>query len=661
MGKIQRMNFKEASMLAAYPRRFPSVGSVLLLAAAVLVSTAIVSAAEVDATVVDAAERQDVEALQALIAEGADVNVAQADGATALQWAAHWDDLDTVDLLLKAGADANAANDLGVTALMLACENGSASVVERLLESEADPNAMTSTGESVLMRAARTGSVGAVSALLEAGGDATASEPSQEQTALMWAAAQGHAGVAQALIEEGADLHARSLARRRTVHIGSRYGDRTSYTGVVDTNKGGYTALLFAARNNQIEAARALVEAGANVDDVTADGTSALTLAAHSGHGEFAAFLLSHGADANARGSGYTALHAAVLRGDVALVEALGAAGANLEARLLRGTQSRYWGKDFALNDTLLVGATPLWLAARYADVPVMRALVAAGADPRGSFDPPERHFKVTDPIARLTMGRVDAKGTTTLMAAIKAHGGGGEMGDRRDRFLSAADTAGKPEDEDEQVTIGAVEASLELGADVGASDVDGNTALHLAASRRLDSVVQLLADAGADVNATNAEGQSPLALLAGPGGRPGASGEGRTAELLRTLGAVELSPDPVDVAEVPPLPATEAAGFLGDWLVTIQGPTGPIELDLLVTDLDGNVVVELNVDGMEEPQVVTQIVKQDDALALDYTLAVFGQSLPVSSTLALDREELTVVLDVMGGQFSLEGTGVRK
>ena len=644
-------------MLAADPNRLPSVASIVLLTAAVLASAAIVSAAAADATVVDAAERQDVEALQALIADGADVNVAQADGATALQWAAHWDDFDTVDLLLNAGADANAANDLGVTALMLACENGSESVVERLLESDADPNAMMSTGESVLMRAARTGSVGAVSALLEAGADATTSEPSQEQTALMWAAAQGHAAVVRALIANGANLHARSLARRRTVHIGSRFGDRTSYTGVVDTNKGGYTALLFAARSGQIDAARALVESGANVDDVTADGTSALTLAAHSGHGEFAAFLLSNGADANARGSGYTALHAAVLRGDLALVNALAAAGANMDARLLRGTQSRYWGKDYALNDTALVGATPLWLAARYADVPVMRALVAGGADPLLSIDPPERHFKQSGPFSQLTL---EVKGTTVMMAAIKSHSDG-SMGDRRDRFLSAADIAGKPEDEDEQITVAAVEAALEIGADVGASDADGNTALHLAASRRLDSVVQLLADAGADVNATNAEGQSPLALLAAAGGRRGASGGGSTAELLRTLGGVEVSPDPVDVAEVPPLLATEAVGFLGAWLVTVQGPTGPIELDLLVTDLDGNVVVEVNVDGMEEPQVVTQIVKQDGALALDYNLAVFGQSLQVSSTLALDREELSVVLEVMGGQFSLEGTGVRK
>lgn len=658
-------------MRAAAPIRLPSVGLIVLFTAVVLVSATTVRAAANDALVVDAAERQDVGALQTLIADGADVNVAQADGATALQWAAHWDDLDTVDLLLNAGADVNAANDLGVSALMLACENGSASVVERLLEAEADPNATVSTGESVLMRAARTGSVGAVRALLEAGADATTTEPVQGQTALMWAAAQGHGGVAQALIEEGADLHARSLVRRRTVHIGSRYGDRTSYTGVVDTNKGGYTALLFAARSGQIDAARVLVEAGANVDDVSADGTSALTLAAHSGQGEFAAFLLANGADANARGSGYTALHAAVLRGDLALIDALGAVGANMDVRLLRGTQSRYWGKDYALNDTMWVGATPLWLAARFADVPVMRALVAAGANPQNSFDPPERHFKVSGPFARLTMGQLDAKGTTILMAAIKAHGGGGGMGDRRERFLSAADIAGKPEDEDTQITSGAVEAALELGADVDAADADGNTALHHAVTRRLDGVIQLLADAGADVNATNAEGQSPLALSMASGGMrqqypdadaaPSASRGGPIAELLRSLGAVELSPDPPSDVEVPPLPVAEAEGFLGEWVVTIQGPAGPIEQELSITNVDGAVVAEVSIDGMDEPQIVTRIVKQDNALALDYDLVAFGQTLPVSTTLALDGEMLTVVIEVAGGQFSLEGSGVRK
>ena len=657
-------------MLAAAQIRLPSVGPILLLAAVVLVSTTTVWAAANDARVVDVAERQDVETLRALIADGADVNVAQADGATALQWAAHWDDLNTVNLLLDAGADANAANDLGVTALMLACENGSALVVERLLEAEADPNATVSTGESVLMRAARTGSVGVVSALLEAGADATATEPSQEQTALMWAAAQGHAEVAQALIEEGADLHARSLVRRRTVHIGSRYGDRTSYTGVVDTNKGGFTALLFAARNAHIDAARVLVAAGANVDDVSADGTSALTLAVHSGHSEFAAFLLGHGADANARGSGYTALHAAVLRGDLAVVDALAAAGANMDVRLLRGTQSRYWGKDYALNDTALVGATPLWLAARYGDAPMMRALVAGGADPQLSFDPPERHFKMSGPFAQLTLGQLDPKGTTPLMVAIKTNGGNGIMGDRRERFLSAADIAGKPADEDEQVTFGAVEAAIEFGADVNAADADGNTAMHHAASRRVDSVIQLLADAGADMNATNAEGLSPLAVAMAPGMRQqypdadeasGNSRAGRTAELLRTLGAVELRPEVPDVAEVLPLPVIEAPGFLGEWVVTIQGPTGPIEQELSLKDVNGNVVAEVSIDGMEEPQVVTRIAKKDDALALDYDLVAFGQTLPVSTTLALDGEMLTVVIEVAGGQFSLEGSGVRK
>ena len=398
----------------------------------------------------------------------------------------------------------------GVAPLVLASENGSGAMVKRLLEAGADASTTISTGEPVLMRAARSGSVEVVTALIEGGADVDAREPTRRQTALMWAAAQQHPDVVRVLIEHGADPYARSAVRRRVVHIGTRYGDRANYSGVVEVDRGGFTALLFAARQGAIDVGRVLIELGANPDDVAADGTSALVVAAHSGQGALARFLLGSGADPNAAGSGYTALHAATLRGDLALVEALVAAGAKVDARLLRGTQTRYWGKDYALNDVSLVGASPLWLAARYGDVPLMRALVAAGADPSFALQRPARRTPRTAGATerQLLRGRYRVpNGTTVLMQAISANGGF-STGDRRELYLSEADRVLIPEGEDERITLAAVTAAVEFGADVNDADEKGDTALHRAASRRLTSVVEFLAEAGANLDAKNAEGK---------------------------------------------------------------------------------------------------------------------------------------------------------
>ena len=143
---------------------------------------------------------------------------------------------------------------------------------------------------------------------------------------------------------------------------------------------GGSTAMLFAARVGCIECAKALLAGGGNVNDIAPDGNSALVLAAHSGQGAFAAFLLDKDAQPNTHGAGYTALHAAVLRGDLDLVKALLAHGANPNARLENGTPLRRDGPDFALPESL-VGATAFLLAAKYADVDMMRVLAAGGAD----------------------------------------------------------------------------------------------------------------------------------------------------------------------------------------------------------------------------------------------------------------------------------------
>jgi ankyrin repeat protein len=468
------------------------------------------------APLVDAAKRRDRSAVQALLKQRVDVNARHGDGATALHWAVYWDDADVVAQLIRAGADVNAANDFGATPLWLACDNGNAALVETLLKAGADPQAALGSGETPLMTAARTGSAAAVKALVARGADPNAKERLRGQTALMWATAQQHPEVVRVLIEQGADVHARSLVRRRRVNRGPD-GTLTSLDpsrDLFDEEQGGYTPLLFAARQGSLESARLLVAAGANVDDVAPNGTSALVLAAHSGHRALAAYLLEEGADPHAAGAGYTALHAAVLRGDAPLVAALVARGADPNAVLVTATPARRASQDWAMNLSW-IGATPLWMAARFADAAIMRVLLANGADPRF----------------------VMKNGTTTLMAPL----GGGA--DRRSRI-----GLNLPEDplDVEQRILTATRVALDLGLDINAANESGDTALHTAASRRLNSVVQLLAERGAALDAKNKKGQTPLAIASTARRTPdGADQRGNaegptTADLLRQLGARE-------------------------------------------------------------------------------------------------------------------------
>ncbi len=316
----------------------------------VLSVLSVASLAAADLRLADAVEKGDKEALRSLLAEHVDVNTPQADGATALAWAAHRDDLETADLLIRAGADTNAANNYGVTPLSLACTNRSAAMVKKLLEAGADPNAAQPTGESVLMRCAHTGSLDAVKLLIEHGADVNATETWQEQTALMWAVSEKHAEVVQALIEHGADVHAQT--------------------------QGSSTPLLFAAQQGDMDSARLLLEAGANVNDAPPDGMNPLLVASTSGHGALAAFLLDQDADPNAANdSGYTALHYAVPRRNMLdLVQSLLAHGADPNARL-----ARYRTRAGGIT---MMDATPILLAAEAGNIAAMRALADAGADP---------------------------------------------------------------------------------------------------------------------------------------------------------------------------------------------------------------------------------------------------------------------------------------
>jgi len=436
--------------------------------------------AATDAAMADAAEQAAWTKVRTLLTQSADVNAPQADGMTALLWAAYHDNPEMVDRLLGAGAKVGAANRYGVTALSLACTNGDAAMVLRLLKAGADANGALPGGETPLMTTARTGSLAAVKALIEAGAKVDARDDRRGQTALMWAAAEGHAAVVRALIEAGADLKLRVPS--------------------------GFTPLLFAVREGRLDAVRALLAAGADVNEtIPADGprrrgyggglppagSTPLVEAVKNAHFELAAALLDAGANPNADGPGYTALHLITqVRkpgvGDndpapegsgsltsIELVKRLVAKGANVNARMT---------KKGNLNNTRAneIGATPFFLAAVTADAELLRTLAALGADP----------------------SLTNADNSTPLMecAGLPSRSPGEDAGT-------------EPE------TIEALQVLLDLGADINAIDKNGETAMHGAAYKNLPKVVTFLASKGAKIEVWNRNDKwewTPLAIAVG-------------------------------------------------------------------------------------------------------------------------------------------------
>jgi ankyrin repeat protein len=435
-----------------------------------------------ESKIADAAEKPARATIRTLLKQRADVNAAQADGMTALHWAAYRDDLESAKLLVEAKASVTVTNRYGVTPLSLACQNGSASIVELLLERGADPNTTLRGGETVLMTAARTGKPGAVNALLKRGGDLNAKER-RGQTALMWAAADGHTEVVELLIKAGADIHAR----------------------LPDS---GFSPFFFAVRDGRAGVVRAFLKAGVDVNGtmeprrVTGKGprkgTAALPLAVENGHFNLAIELLQAGADPNDQRSGFTPLHVMTWvrkpqRGEddgdpaplgsgtlssIQIIRELVKRGADVNARLAngRGGLGKYNTK----------GVTPFFMASATADIAYMKLLVELGANP--------------------AMTNVD--GCTPLMAACGIGVGSAQ----------ATEVAG-----DEPEVLEAAQYLLKLGADVNAVDANGETAMHGAALKNLPKVVQFLADNGAKVevwNQKNSFGSTPLMFAQGY--RPG-------------------------------------------------------------------------------------------------------------------------------------------
>lgn len=459
----------------------PKIVRVGIISNLALFLFSIASMAGNDLRIIEATKRNDSIAARTLLKQHVDVNATQADGATALMWAAHWNDLDIVRSLIATGANVNAKNDYGVTALLLACLNPGGSVVDELLKAGADPNTPNSGGETPLMVAARTGNSNALRALLAHGANVNAREKWRGQTALMFAVSARHSDIARRLIESGADVHARSIL--------------------------GMTPLLFAARDGDADSIRALLAAGVDVNEKALDGSTPVLLASHNAEQAAATVLLTQNADVNAADdSGFTPLHAAVWRhvGQVGLVRLLLEYGANPNARLVKGPR-RLPGEigNLRAPEGSLIGATPFLLAAKAADLASMRTLSEGGADPRLAAD----------------------DGTTPLMVA--AGFGRGEGSDQPSAMEFAR-------------VLDAVKFIVELGADVNAVNERGQTAMHGAASTSEDAVVQYLFDHGARLNVLDNRGRSPFDLTQGDADFS-LTVRAKTAALLQELGAYQV------------------------------------------------------------------------------------------------------------------------
>jgi ankyrin repeat protein len=394
------------------------------------------------------------------------------DGTTPLHRAVYQDDLDRADALIRGGAHVNAATDLGVTPLWLAAQNGSEGMVRRLLSAGANPNGALLSGETPLMIASRAGKAAVVEQLLAKGANVDA-RGARKQTALMWAASQKHPDVVKVLLSHGADVSLRSEQWTQMMAVPPH--------GYLPYNRqipaGGETALLFAARVGDVEAARLLVAAGADVNDADAWGVSAVTLAAHSGFGDLVELLLEKGADPSAMRAGFAPLHEAIMRRDAHIVRALLAHGADANAPLQTWTPTRRSSDDWNFAPEL-VGATPFWLAARFTEPDVMRLLLTHGADPLVVH----RGDRMVEGRGEAFQHRVDA--TTALMAATGM--GGGKA------WVPVARA------EREALVLDSVRLAVELGVDLNATNTDGRTALDGAQTLKYETVIAFLKDHGA-------------------------------------------------------------------------------------------------------------------------------------------------------------------
>jgi ankyrin repeat protein len=436
--------------------------------------------------------------VRTLVARKVDVNASAVDGTSALHWAVRAGHTSIAELLIRAGARVDAANRYGVTPLSLAARNGRADLIDLLLKSGANVKTAESAlpeGQTLVMHAARTGSVDGVKRLAAAGSDVNARETRTGTTALAWAATSNRADAVRALAEAGADLNIQSKVTNyphtQNGVLLSGVEEGVSYVGQTVLPRGGWSAVMYAAREGAADAARALAEAGANLNLVDPEGTTALIIAIINAHWDTAAVLIEKGADLNlADIKGMTPLYAAidvhtlgdtfgrpyppapVIEGSIGIIKMLLAKGANPNARLKGAILKRVYD---AGDNRLGEGATPFMRAARKCDATVMTLLLDAGADPK------------------LTQ----TSGNNALMLAAGAVSSGGDEAQR----IS------------EEQALAAIKIGVDAGLDLNETNATGDTVMHTAATTGggLRSVIRLLAGSGARLDIKNKGGRTPL------------------------------------------------------------------------------------------------------------------------------------------------------
>jgi len=428
--------------------------------------------------VADAAKRGDRDAVRAALARKADVNAAQIDGSTALHWAAERDDLDMADQLIRAGARVAARTREGVTPLQLAATNGSAAMIDRLLKAGADANApLSAAGDTALMMASRTGKTDAIRVLVEAGANVNAKETWGGTTALMWTVSEGHADAARLLIGAGADVNARS--NYVAAANGRGFEGRTPAANRTDPKaeefaSGWLTPLTLAAREGDVEMARVLVNAGADVNVAAGDGKKALALAIFNGNYEVASFLVDNKADVNkADAQRFTPLFWAVDRRNMEtapnfpwmvtadpmpLIRKLLDAGANTNALVNNTPRAR-----MREGSPRIVFATALMRAAFAADLELVKLLLERGADPK-----------------------ILSRDNETMLSAAAGLA-----------FIHGYHRGKSPEER-----LQVVKLFVQLGNDVNWPDDYGITPLMAAGNYGNVPIIQYLIDAGADLSA---------------------------------------------------------------------------------------------------------------------------------------------------------------
>lgn len=476
--------------------------SVLLALAATL------SGAADSARLAEAAATEDLAAVRTLLKDGADVNGHAVDGTTALHWMVRAENAAMVDMLLAAGADVNAADRYGVTPLYLACSLANVPMMEKLLQAGADPNATDQSGETLLMIASHVAEARAAEALLAHGANVNASLADSGTTNLMVAVRDNQPEIVKLLLKHGAEVNIATAIGEKPPRRPAGAGGGSHGVGIIrggmpesgaqTPTTGGMTPLMYAARDGHLEVVKMLAEAGADIEAPEANHITALQMAIGNDNIAVAHYLLGKGADPNSADDyGRTPLWLAVemrnlelgrgsTGGDngidraavLKLIEELIGRGANVNARITDYPPTRRYLMGLGdLSWVNFVGQTPFIRAALSADLEVMHLLLEHGADPNIETD----------------------EGSTALMAAAGVNWVGGQT------FT-----------EGEEALLEAVKLCLELGGDVNHANSMGLTAVHGAANRGSDDIIQFLYDHGAKLDAPDKEGRTPYVWAQG-------------------------------------------------------------------------------------------------------------------------------------------------